>query len=335
MKRKDSNPIHLIKAAQAAPFVHTLERLGAPIESLSLQAGMPLDAVLKRKGVIGERSLWRFVGYAAEQQKLDHLGYMAAVEHPVDSAGELGGLRMRMAPTLGKLLEFFIEDVQGESTGTYYSLRHSKEHTWFHRTPIFPDSEASWQAEQYVITFVIQIVRLCAGDRWLPPRLHITSSKRPLRLPDEWSEIDIGWGHSATEIAIEEQVMALPSGDASSELDRRHDRKPGDEFTVLDIAYLVDRQIWSGRTSIDEAADELGLSVTTLKRRLRETGKPYSTVVDNRRLYWAGKLLGKTDMPIRDIARTLGYKHASNFTRAFERIAGMSPSAFRKRSDNQ
>jgi AraC-like DNA-binding protein len=176
---------------------------------------------------------------------------------------------------------------------------------------------------------ITQIVRLCAGPAWLPPRLRIASVTRPVAVPDEWAGIDIEWGHDVTEIGIEDHVMALPSREASEELNERYDRSPGDDLAVLDFEFLVDRQIWSGGTSVSAAAEELGLSVATLKRRLRDRGKTYSAVVSTRKLYWAKEMLATT-MPIRDIARTLGYPHPGNFTRAFSRIAGMTPTDYRR-----
>ena len=92
----------------------------------------------------------------------------------------------------------------------------------------------------------------------------------------------------------------------------------------------MDRQICSGGTSAVAAAEELGLSVATLTRRLRERGKAFSAVVSDRWLYWAKELLGTT-IPIRDIAGTLGYPYPGNFTRAFSRMAGMTPADFRRR----
>ena len=326
----DRGDIHLIKAAQVWPFLDTVSRRGGPVVSLCRKAGLPLEAVRKKRGVVGQRAAWRFVEYASQQLGLEHLGYLCAVEHPVDSTHELGGLRMRLAPNLRKILEFFIEDVRAEDTGVPYSLRDDGKLTWFRRELIFPDTPASWQTEQYVIMVIVQIVRICAGPSWLPPKLRISSSNRPLTVPEEWSAIDIQWGHDATEIAIENPIMELPSPESAMEFGKHHDRNPDEEMSFPDIAYLVDRQIWSGKTSIDDAAFELGVSVTTLKRRLRENGRSYSEVVKSRRHHWAEILLRDTETPIRDIARTLGYRHASNFTRAFERVAGMSPRAYRK-----
>ncbi len=330
MAGSKNSDIHLIKASQVWPFLDTVSRRGGPVDMLCRSAGLPLAAVRRQRGVVGERAAWRFIEQAADQLDLPHLGYLCAVEHPVTSTRGLGGLRMRLAPSLGKVLEFFIEDLRTENTGVPYSLRDDGALTWFRRELIFRDSAASWQTEQYMIMVIVQIVRICAGETWLPPGLRIASSDSPLPVPAEWASIDIEWGCGATEIAIETPVMGLPSPEAEVELDKQHERDRTDTVSVLDIAYLVDRQIWSGRTNIDDAAYELGVSASTLKRHLRAQGRSYSQVVNHRRQYWAERLLAETGTPIRDIARTLGYRHASNFTRAFERMTGQSPRAFRR-----
>jgi AraC-like DNA-binding protein len=318
--------LHLLKAAQAMPFVETLTRMGAPIDLLSRSAGLPLEDVREGRGVIGERSLWRLVELAAELDGMELLGYRVALEHPVTSTGELGGLRMRRAPNLERLLEYFIEDVGAESTGARFRLLRDEEGGWICRWQMYPGSAASWQAEQYVVGFLIQIVRLCAGPDWLPSTIRICSRSTPCALPAEWASVEFEWGGSTTEVRLEAATLALPPrGDRPLE-----PRSPEDRPNPLPtIASLVDRLIWSSTTSIENAAYELGLSVSTLKRRLSENQTSFSEILEQRRKRWAQHLLTRTDLPIKDVARALGYRHAANFTRAFGRMCGTSPSRFR------
>jgi len=329
VQSRDNNELYFIKAAQAWPFVDTVSRRGGPVVSLCRQAGMPLKAVRQKSGVIGEHSLWRFVEIAAKQLDLEHFGYLTAVEHPVDSAGKLGNLRLRMAPTLEDLLRFFIEDVRAESTGTYYSLKRESGQVWFDRVPIFRDSGASWQAEQYVIMFVVQIVRLFAGDGWLPSRLRISSRLNPVPVPEEWSTIDIECGKPTTGVHIDVGLLGLQNPDFVNARDQLRDAIDTAPVSLLQLADLVDRQIWSQELGIENAAAELGFSVTTLKRRIRDNGETYSAIVENRRQHWARKLLEEPHITISSIAHTLGYAHTSNFCRAFSRAEGITPMAFR------
>lgn len=329
-RRKESrSDIVLIKAAQVMPFVETVSRRGGDLTTLSEKAGMPLEAVIERQGLIGERSAWRFIGYAADALGLEHLGHIVALEHAIQSTGELGGMRVRYAATLGKLLEFFIEDVTYENNGARYELVPSENGVQFRREVIFPDCIGRWQTEQYVVTVLIQIIRLCAGRAWLPTRMWLASSKHPLAIPVMWSDVEIEWGHSSTAMLIESELLRSPVVEGIRELENHHDRAPGVAVTSEDIDYVVDRQIWSGNATLEAAAREFGFSTSTLKRQLRKSGRVFSDVVGERRHYWARRLLSETSTPVGGIAKTLGYGHIPNFTRAFRARSGVPPSAFR------
>jgi AraC-like DNA-binding protein len=73
------------------------------------------------------------------------------------------------------------------------------------------------------------------------------------------------------------------------------------------------------------------LSISRLSHLFRaETGLTLKEFRRNRRLEAAMKMLATTDMPIKQIAYTLGYRHTSSFVRAFEAHAGVSPSDYRR-----
>jgi AraC family transcriptional regulator of arabinose operon len=73
------------------------------------------------------------------------------------------------------------------------------------------------------------------------------------------------------------------------------------------------------------------LSISRLSHLFRaETGLTLKQFRRNRRFKAAMKMLATTDMPIKQIAYTLGYRHTSSFVRAFEIDAGVSPSDYRR-----
>ena len=50
----------------------------------------------------------------------------------------------------------------------------------------------------------------------------------------------------------------------------------------------------------------------------------------------AKRLLAHTDLPITDLAETLGFEETTNFTKFFKRETGCTPTEFRRRhSDSQ
>lgn len=78
-----------------------------------------------------------------------------------------------------------------------------------------------------------------------------------------------------------------------------------------------------------QVANTLFVSERTLKRRLQEEERSFQHLVDDVRLERAGELLENTTMNLSQIADSLGYADAANFTRAFKRWTGVSPSQFR------
>ncbi|MDX1458260.1 MAG: AraC family transcriptional regulator [Marinobacter sp.] len=81
-----------------------------------------------------------------------------------------------------------------------------------------------------------------------------------------------------------------------------------------------------------QVANTLFVSERTLKRRLQEEERSFQQLVDDVRLERAGDLLENTGMNLSQIADSLGYADAANFTRAFKRWTGVSPSHYRNQA---
>jgi AraC-like DNA-binding protein len=78
------------------------------------------------------------------------------------------------------------------------------------------------------------------------------------------------------------------------------------------------------------AADS-GMALSTLRRRFRQiTGAPLHAHALQCRIARARRLLGETDMPIKAVARHLGYQDVYFFSRQFHQQTGLPPAAFRR-----
>jgi AraC-like DNA-binding protein len=80
---------------------------------------------------------------------------------------------------------------------------------------------------------------------------------------------------------------------------------------------------------IEMVAEKLDLSVRTLRRRLAEENTSFQDVLDEVRFGLATEYLTETPLPLQEVSTLLGYSDPGNFTHAFKRWAGTSPSAFR------
>jgi AraC-like DNA-binding protein len=86
----------------------------------------------------------------------------------------------------------------------------------------------------------------------------------------------------------------------------------------------------AGRTGAEDVALALGISRSTLQRRLREEATSYQAVLDATRRDMAIRYLTKTTLRVEEIASVLAYRDANSFSRSFRRWTGQAPVAFRQ-----
>lgn len=87
--------------------------------------------------------------------------------------------------------------------------------------------------------------------------------------------------------------------------------------------------------SVRELARQVNLSPGQLQRLFKlRMGACVSDFLVEERLQRAVHLLSATDLSIKQIAYSVGYKHHSSFTRAFEQRFARSPKDYRRRSSN-
>jgi AraC-like DNA-binding protein len=81
--------------------------------------------------------------------------------------------------------------------------------------------------------------------------------------------------------------------------------------------------------SQSEVADKLHMTVRTLRRRLLTHGTSYLQLLENTQKNDALRLLDNASLDIKTIAELMGYINPANFTRAFRKWMGTTPSEYR------
>ncbi len=87
-----------------------------------------------------------------------------------------------------------------------------------------------------------------------------------------------------------------------------------------------------GYPTMGLVAQRMGITSRTLARHLDRYGLTFRQVLDERRHMEACALLGEGQTAVEDIAARLGYSDPANFTRAFRRWAGCTPSQYREQN---
>ena len=158
------------------------------------------------------------------------------------------------------------------------------------------------------------------GERW--ERLF----DAPVRFDAEASGLvlpaaPLGWANVQSERSLETFLksapyrLIVPSRDAQTLTER--------------VLALFGDDLSRPLPSALETGRRLGMSVSTLRRRLEEEGTSYQRLKDECRRTAAIRYLAASELTLADIAALLGFDEPSAFFRAFRRWTGTTPSRYR------
>ncbi len=130
-----------------------------------------------------------------------------------------------------------------------------------------------------------------------------------------------------------EHAMPLSSGESRccmspEQLGTRHRYRTTDR--VLQILLNDDLS----RVRADSIAESMGISPTTLRRRLRADHTHYQFLLDRARQYRCEQQLRNLWLPGKCLADQLGYLEVNSFYRAFRRWTGLNYSEYKDRYCN-
>jgi AraC-like DNA-binding protein len=109
-----------------------------------------------------------------------------------------------------------------------------------------------------------------------------------------------------------------------------------EELTALNLQDKMAQKVMEkllctehGYPTLNEMAEQLNMSPRTLRRRLSAENTGYARLMEQSKQRNALKLLDNPRFSIADVAHRLGYGDMANFTRAFKKWTGTTPSGYR------
>ncbi|MCY1226354.1 HTH-type transcriptional regulator VirS [compost metagenome] len=98
------------------------------------------------------------------------------------------------------------------------------------------------------------------------------------------------------------------------------------QVTMLDdVRRIIPLLLPSGRCTIEQVADHLGVVCRTVQRRLAEEGQSFSSIVGDIRMELAVRHVIESDRPLTEVATLLGFSAPSGFSRWYHAQFGCSP----------
>ena len=100
-----------------------------------------------------------------------------------------------------------------------------------------------------------------------------------------------------------------------------------------DVRRTIPLLLPSGRCSIEQVAEHMGVVCRTVQRRLAEQGQSFSSVVNEIRTDLATRHVIDGERPLTEVASLLGFAAPSGFSRWYHTQFGCSPKESRARRD--
>lgn len=100
----------------------------------------------------------------------------------------------------------------------------------------------------------------------------------------------------------------------------------------LEVETAIRTQIYAGPTHVEAICDMLGISRSTLQRRLREDGYGFQEILDRVRFGLAIRFLTRSEFSISEISRMVGFLDPKSFFRAFKQKFGKTPEQYREQN---
>ncbi|MFN3748311.1 MAG: AraC family transcriptional regulator ligand-binding domain-containing protein [Sphingorhabdus sp.] len=201
-----------------------------------------------------------------------------------------------------------------------------------------PRIPLSGQSEDAFITFLLRLMRLLYDKPLKLLRIekrHVCPDGGPQPYVEEYG-IAPRFAASGASLVFEADGFDDPLYGACPDLAEQNDRIAARYLAQLRLNDVVARvrvsimeRLEDGQCTKHEVASSLGMSKALMQARLAERGYTFQHLLDETRRELVLGYLAQPDLSITEITFRLGFTDASNFTRAFRRWMGVSPTHYR------
>ncbi|MFK8030138.1 MAG: AraC family transcriptional regulator [Gammaproteobacteria bacterium] len=194
------------------------------------------------------------------------------------------------------------------------------------------------------IATVLKLIRFMYRPDYNPIQVDLISTKisGTEGIYEKYFGADVRFSQKRNCVYFDPQDLEARLPAANAELARQNDEAVLNFLARLDRANVVAQAhaklielLPSGDCSKAKVASALNMSVRTLHNRLADAGTTYQQLLDRTRRELAEQYMRQSNISVSEVAYLLGFSDCSNFSRAFHRWTGHSPSDFRDESKSE
>ena len=335
--RKDTVQLPTAAGVLSRLAAERIVQAGKDVASLFRKTGIPEGLLSEPETRVSVRSQIEFLQLAADSLGDGLLGFHLARDSDLREAGPIFHV-MASSETLGDVFErafrygpIVNEGIQLHRRPNSFAIEF--EHVGIRRL-------LDRHQIEFWVTASLRLSRLFTGRELIPLYVgFLHQHEGDVSEMERYFGCALDFGAPKDCISFDMQDSRLPLLSADPYLNRFlvdyfEDAISGRQATRHSLRTRVENAITprlpQGTMSINNVANDLGMSVRTLSRRLADEGLTFSTILEELRSSLATRYLQNSKLSISQIAWLLGYSEVSSFAHAFQRWTGTSPTSVRK-----
>lgn len=323
--------LYVVRASHILPFFETLNRLNQPIQPLLNKVGLTLQQFDNPDNLIPEAPLWEFIELASKACNKPHLGFLVTEHTCLDKYGAFGQ-QLCFQVNLQSALNSFVNNLQSHVNYMNYWFEEEQEILWLCRKGTPGIDKGKWPVEQHVISFLVELIKVYAGQEWYPKQVKFSSENNAgIEYSQLLQQSECSFANTFSAIAIEKSLLqnrSLLTGTAQQVAE------PIPTLLPDTLKRLLLEGYFGVNPSVDTISAALQINARTLQRYLASYQINFKQLIKETRLQLANKLLADGQQSIKQVAELLGYQNAGNFCRAYKSWSGLTPKQFQEGKAN-
>ncbi|MBK6452628.1 MAG: AraC family transcriptional regulator [Proteobacteria bacterium] len=326
------------RIAAFLPLPEILSEFGIDVRDVMREARVQADIFDDPDNLIPYPDVGRLLSVSARHTSCDYIGLLVGQRSRSASLGLAGQVAL-CADTVGQGLRNLSNYFTLQNTAATVSVITSGGFTRFVYAIAEPQMGDTRHIQLGAIALAFNILQELCGSKWLPIVITV-ASKAPsnLRPCQKFFRAPVRFDSDETALVFDSQWLEwpLPSLDPlkrrqiEAEVRARHISIMADFPTTF--RRVLRKQLFTGEFSMDSIAALLGIHRRTLDRRLKQHDMFYSEMLMSVKCEVACQLLRDTHLKMQQVAESLQYVSAANFSTAFRRWTGLTPSAYRRQA---
>lgn len=325
--------IPLTRCQFVLPFTYILDTLGVPVEPLLEKHNLPVDMEGRLNSYVPIRNALQFAESAKLAQGIPDFGYLVARGANFYYLSDALRTLVLNSPTLFVALKALCANAHLEDTNLAMFLTFHDSSVRLHSQLNGVKGMRHLEHSQWLQNVLpVHVVREFVGPDWVPETMAFEAEYTPgAEVQEHWSRTRFLGGQPYSWIDIPVQYLSLPPISRSVQRASPEAEDIGVSGKLVDTLKLMLPSYLGGKVpTLMDIAEMANTSRRNLQRMLAGSGVTYRGIVNAVRFERATALLRRPEIKIVDIALSLGYTDAAHFTRAFRKMAGVSPLQFRK-----